>query len=353
MQIVGVWKDLGDFVLKGVSLDVGSGEYLVVIGPTGSGKTILIETVAGIYTPDKGKIDLDGRDITNEAPKDRNICMVYQDYMLFPHLSVKDNIAFGLRSRRVPRAEVEKKVSEASELLGIWHLRHRHPDTLSGGEQQRVAIARAIVMEPSVLLLDEPLSALDGLTRETLRRELKRLHAHYGVTVIHVTHNFEEVFSLADRVAVMNDGKIVQEGCPEEVFRRPNCEMIANFVGVENLFKGICIEMGGISEIEVEGLTIVSTACSNEGEEISGREVFASVRPEEILLSKGPLDSSARNSFQGVVEDVVDAGMVVKVWVDVGIPFVAILTRQGYQEMALKRGDSVYLTFKASSVHAF
>ncbi|MFA7357094.1 MAG: ATP-binding cassette domain-containing protein [Methanothrix sp.] len=370
LRIERISKDLGDFVLADVSLEVGSGEYLVIIGPTGSGKTILMEAVAGISPPDKGRIYLDGRDITEEAPRNRRISMVYQDYMLFPYLSVKENIAFGLRSQKASPAVIEEKVAETSELLGIGHLHHRQPDTLSGGEKQRVAIARAIVMEPKVLLLDEPLSALDGATREKLRRELKRIHQAYGTTIIHVTHNFEEVFSLADKVAVMNGGGIVQVGTPEEVFRRPNCEMIANFVGVENVFKGLASERGGLIEIEVDCLKIVSATVDLDGDEAGdededkdgrkngregrkGREVFASVRAEDILISKAPLKSSARNSFSGRVEEIANGGMMVKVWVDVGIPFMAMLTRRGCQEMDLAEGDHVYLTFKATAVHVF
>ncbi len=351
--------------MRDVSLEVGSGEYLVIIGPTGSGKTILMETVAGIYAPDEGRIFLDGREITREVPRNRKVCMVYQDYMLFPHLSVKENIGFGLKSRKASSADIEKKVAAASELLGISHLHHRRPETLSGGEQQRVAIARAIVMEPAVMLLDEPLSALDGLTRERLRRELKRIHEVYGTTIIHVTHNFEEVFSLADRVAVMNEGEIIQVGSPEEIFRRPNCEMIANFVGVENIFRGVASKRRGLMEIEVDGLKIVSAASGDLDGDGDGngsddrweskkcREVFASVRPEDILISKAPLKSSARNSFQGRVEEIANGGIMVKVWVDVGIPFMVMLTRRGCQEMDLTEGDHVYLTFKATAVHVF
>jgi molybdopterin-binding protein len=366
LRIERVSKDLVDFVLRDVSLEVESGEYLVIIGPTGSGKTILMEAVAGISAPDGGRILLEGRDITEEAPRSRRISMVYQDYMLFPHLSVKENIAFGLRSQKASPAEIEKKVADASELLGIGHLHARQPETLSGGEKQRVAIARAIVMEPKVLLLDEPLSALDGVTRERLRRELKRIHQVYGTTIIHVTHNFEEVFSLAERVAVMNGGEIVQVGTPEEIFRRPNCEMIANFVGVENVFKGLASERGGLIEIEVDGLVIVSATGDIDGdggeeedgrrnkrEGQNGREVFASVRAEDILISKAPLKSSARNSFQGRVEEIANGGIMVKVWVDAGIPFMAMLTRRGCQEMDLAEGDHVYLTFKATAVHVF
>ena len=349
LHIQNLSKDLGEFVLRNITLDIERGEYLVIIGPTGAGKTILLETIAGIYPPDSGTIVLDGRDITGLPPRERNICVVYQDYMLFPHLTVGENIGFGLVSKKMPKDEIKKRVTEAAALLSIDHLLHRSPDTLSGGEQQRTAIARAIVMDPDLLLLDEPLSALDGQTREMLRKELRRLHSLYKITVVHVTHNFEEVFALADRVIVMNDGDILQAGHPDEVFRKPNCSFIAHFTGVENIFRGTCTLRDGTSAITVGGLTIFSTTCNGEGD----GEVYATVRPEDILISREPVKSSARNSFKGTITDIVNNGMVIKVTVDTGIPFVSVLTRQGYDEMQLNEGEEVYLTFKASGVHVF
>ncbi|QYZ79641.1 ATP-binding cassette domain-containing protein [Methanofollis formosanus] len=347
LQIEHVSKDMGEFVLKDASLQVNDGEYLVIIGPTGAGKTILLETLAGIYPPDSGRMILDGRDITDAPPRERRISMVYQDYMLFPHLTVEENIGFGLKNQKVDPAEIEAKVREAARFLGIDHLLHRHPETLSGGEQQRAAIARAIVMEPALLLLDEPLSALDGRTREKLRRELRRLHDLYGITVIHVTHNFEEVFSLADRVAVIRGGEIVQVGEPHEVFRKPNCEFVANFVGVENLFKGTCVRKDGVSEVTVDGVRMISTASGD------GDTVCVSIRPEEILISPRPIESSARNRYSGTVEEIADHGATVRITVDCGIPLVVLITRQGYLEMGLAEGDTVSVAFKASSVQVF
>lgn len=347
LEIENVSKDMGEFVLKDASLTVNDGEYLVIIGPTGAGKTILLETLAGIYPPDSGRVILNGRDITNALPRERNICMVYQDYMLFPHLTVAENIGFGLRNRKMGGAEIERKVNDAARFLCIDHLLHRHPETLSGGEQQRAAIARAVVMEPALLLLDEPLSALDGQTREKLRKELRRLHDLYRITVIHVTHNFEEVFSLADRVVVIRGGEIVQVGEPHEVFRKPNCEFVANFVGVENLFRGPCTQKGPLCEIDAGGVTIVSATCSENG------TATATVRPEDILISRAPLDSSAQNSLKGKIEDIADNGTVVRITVDAGIPFVVVLTRRGVVDLGLAEGDEVWITFKASSVHVF
>ncbi|MHC1630379.1 MAG: tungstate ABC transporter ATP-binding protein WtpC [Methanoculleaceae archaeon] len=348
LRIEHVSRDMGEFTLKDVSLEVQQGEYVVIIGPTGAGKTILVETVAGIYPPDCGRIWLHGKDITHEEARNRNICMVYQDYMLFPHLSVHDNIAFGLRNRKMEKTEIDRRVEESADLLGISHILHRRPDTLSGGEQQRAAIARAIVMEPSVLLLDEPLSALDGRTREALRRELQRLHDTLNITVLHITHNFEEVFPLADRVAVMNHGEIVQIGAPDEVFRKPNCEFIADFVGVKNLFRGNCRpDSGNTAIIETDVLTLVSTTCTREG------EVFVSVRPEDIMISRKKPEISAQNVVAGTVRESVDAGMMIWLTVDAGLPFVVTLTRQAYHDLDITEGDPVYLLFKATSVHVF
>ena len=270
--------------------------------------------------------------------------MVYQDYMLFPHLTVEKNISFGLKLKKITTKEIKKKIDGISRMLNVRHLFHRFPGTLSGGEKQRIAIARAVVTEPKALLLDEPLSALDAQTREGLRNELKKIHSITGITIIHVTHNFEEVFSLGDSVAVMNEGKIIQVGNPDDVFRRPNCEFIANFVGVENLFKGRSTVNNGTSDITINGIKIVSTAC-NSGDSV------VSIRPEDILVSRNKIESSARNSFSGKITGVIDKGAIIKIVADCGIPISAIITRRSFDDMGLRGGMSAYFTFKASDVH--
>ncbi|MBP2134546.1 molybdate transport system ATP-binding protein/molybdate/tungstate transport system ATP-binding protein [Methanomicrobium sp. W14] len=347
LEVKNISIELGEFSLKNVSMQVNEGEYMVVLGPTGAGKTILLETIAGIYIPRCGRIFLNGKDITTEDPKDRKIAMVYQDFVLFPHLSVYDNIAFGLKNAKKSPEDISKKVDDISDLLGISHLLKRSPVNLSGGEKQRTAIARAIVMEPEVLLLDEPLSALDGNTREKLRKELKKIHQRYNTKIIHVTHNFEEVFSLADRVSVMNKGEIIQTGIPDEVFSKPNCRFIAGFVGVKNIFRGVISSGKNSSIITVDGLNISSYETGLSG------EIYASVRPEDIMISKAPLETPARNSFRGTVESITNNGTMVQVRVDVGISFQTVLTRRGFYDIEIKEGDSVYLTFKAAAVHVF
>jgi molybdopterin-binding protein len=341
IKVDGVSKELGEFSLRDISLEINKGEYFVLLGPSGVGKTILLETIAGIYHPDRGRIWLEGRDITDLRLKDRHIGIVYQDYMLFPHLKVEENIGFGARSRGNRQG-----IIEIANLLGIGHLLSRYPKTLSGGERQRVALARALVTNPKALLLDEPLSSLDPQIGEKLRAELRRIHRLTGVTVIHVTHNFEEAFTLGDRIGVMNEGSIVQVGEPNEVFRKPSSEYVASFLGIENLFRGKSTRLGSITDIEINHIHILSTTPKLG-------EVSISVRPEDILVSKKPLESSALNTFNGRVEDVIDKGAVVKLVVNIGIPLVAMITKISFEEMELEKGMSVYLTFKAGAVHIF
>ncbi len=346
IKIEKVSKTLGEFCLKDVSLDIADGEYLMILGPTGAGKTILLETIAGIYLPDEGRVYLNGRDITRLPPRKRNIGVVYQDYMLFPHLTARENIEYGLRSKKCGQGEIDRRVGDCTELLGITHLLHRYPGTLSGGEQQRISVARALIMKPEVLLLDEPLSALDTDTRTKLREELRKIQSLTHITMIHVTHNFDEAFLLGSQMAIMNKGEIIQVGEPGEVFRKPNCKFAAEFLSVSNVFQGQSTLENGISRININGLQVVSAAF-REG------QVYATVRPEDILVSLMPIESSARNSFRGKITDISDTGAIVRITVDAGIPFIAAITRRSFQDMGLMMGMDVYLTFKAVDVHIF
>ncbi|MBN1376666.1 MAG: ABC transporter ATP-binding protein [Dehalococcoidia bacterium] len=346
VRIKNISKYLGEFFLKDISLDVADGEYLMILGPTGAGKTILLETIAGIYRPDKGKVYLNDRDVTRLPPRKRNIGMVYQDYMLFPHLTVEKNIKYGLRSKKLSKEETSQKIRKLTDLLDITHLLHRYPGTLSGGEQQRITIARALIMEPEVLLLDEPLSALDSETRTKLREELRKIHSFTHTTMIHVTHSFDEAFLLGSQMAIMNQGEIVQVGEPSAVFRKPNCKFAAEFLGVTNIFRGESTIDNGIAYININGLKVASAVprCG---------QIYASIRPEDILVSLIPIESSAKNSFQGKIQNISDAGMIIKITVEVGITLVAAITKRSFLDMDLKQGMEVFLTFKAADVHVF
>ncbi|MEA2075470.1 MAG: tungstate ABC transporter ATP-binding protein WtpC [Euryarchaeota archaeon] len=352
IRIENISKDLGEFFLRDITLDINEGEYFVILGPTGAGKTILLETIAGIYRPDSGRILLRDSDVTDIPPRERNIGMVYQDYILFPFLTVKENIGFGLRSRKIGKGEIKRKVDELANLLGISHLSHRYPVTLSGGEQQKVAIARAIAIEPPILLLDEPLSALDSRTRDYLREELKRVKEEFGITMVHVTHDQTEALVLADRIAVMMQGRIMQVGTPYEIFNKPLNNDLADFVGVENILSGVVRNNeDGVAEIEVDtGGTIFAVSEYHAGDVV---KVF--LRPEEIILSGHEGDSTARNVIKGKINELHDVGPLTRVQMDTGrserSELVALITKRSRESRGLQMEDEVYATFKATSVH--
>ncbi len=335
------WKS---FALDSLDLTIRDGEYFVILGPTGSGKTLLLELLAGFHHPDSGKILINGKDITDLSPEKRNLAFVYQDYSLFPHMTVKKNIEFGLKMKKLKAPD---KLREISEYLNISHLLERYPLNLSGGEQQRVSLARALVTGPEILMLDEPLSALDPRTQDSAREMLLNVHRKGRLTVLHITHDQTEARIMADKIAVVMDGKLVQVGTPEEIFEKPANDRIADFVGFENVLKGrVLSREEGLLRIEVEG-TVLEAA----GEAGIGDTVHAGLRPENIVLSKTFTQSSIRNSLKGTVIEVQSLGALVRVRVDCVFPLNALVTRQSAEEMGLAPGVSVYVQFKASSIH--
>lgn len=369
LQVRNLSVQLKDFTLSGLNLDVQKGEYFVILGPTGAGKTVLLETIAGINYPATGTIHLNGVDITDSDPEQRKVGFVYQDYALFPHLSVEENIAFGLkfsgrvnqdhgtssRKRSLTKTEIQARVEEISSLFQITHLLDRSPGTLSGGEKQRVAMARALIINPRVLLLDEPLSSLDPEKREVIQHELRLIHQDIGATTLHITHDFEVAIGLADRIGVMIDGKIMQIGTPREIFRQPNSEQVARFVGVRNIFRGQHILEGdGRGYLKLDGFEFATIS------ELEG-DVRASIRPEDILLSRQPLHSSARNNFTGKIIQISDRGSYSYVTVQLHPPdpvgktldLVGLITQSSADELALELDLDVQVAFKASTMHIF
>ncbi len=351
LRVENISVKAGDFSLKNISLSIERGTYFVLLGPTGTGKTLLLETIAGIKRPERGRIYLKGVDITRMEPEKRGIGFLYQDCLLFPHMTVYENIAFGLKSRRCAEVLIRKRVEEVASLLGICHLLQRDPRGLSGGEEQRVALARALAPEPELILLDEPLSALDPETKKVLKGELRDLHEKLKNTVIHVTHDFEEALNLAERIGVIFNGRIVQEGDPLEVFRKPVCEEVARFTGIENIFYGTVRrekenDLHFNALFEADDLRI---KCISERE---GRSA-ATIRPEEIIISREPLISSARNTFKGTVFEINRMGFLCRIKVACPQIFVVVTTHQSVTEMDIRQGEEVYISFKATAVHIF
>ncbi len=260
-------------VLENVSLEVGKGEFFAFLGPSGSGKTTLLRLVAGFGTPDKGRILIGERDVTALPPWSRNVGMVFQSYALWPHMTVAKNVAFGLERRKLGRAEISRKVAAALELVGLSAYANRRPAQLSGGQQQRVALARTIVIEPEVLLLDEPLSNLDAKLRVEMRSELKSLQRKLGITAIYVTHDQEEANAIADRIAVLDQGRIQQIGAPDELYDHPSNRFVATFLGTANLIEGR-IENGNFSG----GGMVLGGIGGPDG------PVCVSIRPQDVAL---------------------------------------------------------------------
>jgi molybdate transport system ATP-binding protein len=337
---------LGDFSLRDVSLDVDPGEYFIIVGPTGSGKTVLLETIAGLHPPADGEISVDGRNITRLPPEKRGLGVVFQDQVLFPHLSVRENVAFGLKSTGRRGRDISPAVDEMARLMDIDRLLPRKPAGLSGGERQRVALARALVTRPRVLLLDEPLSALDPEARERMQRELALIHRRLKVTTIHVTHDFEEALSLGDRVAVLNQGRVAQVGTPDDIMRRPSSEFVAGFALSRNLFRGEAVGDGDSAVVDIGGWRIRADTALRGA-------VHVSIRPEDIFVSREPMRSTAGESCRGVITDAVDRGPVVHVGVNVPPQLTCLVSRQSYAELGLARGDAVWVTVKTSAVHVF
>lgn len=273
-------------VLDGVSLEVEPGEYFCFLGPSGSGKTTLLRLVAGFGTPSQGRIKIGGKDVTHLPPWERNLGMVFQSYALWPHMTVAKNVAFGLERRKLSRAEVNRKVEAALARVGLSHLAGRRPSQLSGGQQQRVALARTLVIEPSVLLLDEPLSNLDAKLRTEMRVELKRLQRELGITTIYVTHDQEEANAAASRIAVLDGGKIQQIGSPVDMYDHPASRFVAAFLGTANLIEG-----------KIEGDRFLAEGIVLDAVKAPPGPVCISIRPQHIAVQP------SGTGFPGVVEE--------------------------------------------------
>jgi len=304
IKLDGLVKRYGEVVaVNGIDLDVPGGEFFTMLGPSGCGKTTTLRLIAGFERPDEGGILLDGVDMSRTPPHRRNVNTVFQSYALFPHRTVEDNVGFGLRYQKVSKAEHARRVGEAMELVRLSGLGHRKPGQLSGGQQQRVALARALVLEPPVLLLDEPLGALDARLRLDLQVELKRIQETLEVTFIYVTHDQDEALTMSDRVAVMRDGNIEQCGPPQELYEEPSTAFVANFLGASNLVPVQAVANGaGGAQLTLGSFTLQAAESSAD---LRG-DALAMIRPERVRLE--PHGTTGENRMPGMVEEVVYLG---------------------------------------------
>jgi ABC-type sugar transport system ATPase subunit len=341
--------NLGKFSLKDINITVNNREYLVILGPTGAGKTVLIECLAGLHHFKEGEIWIDGNNITPLPPEERNIGYVPQDYALFPFLNVVDNITFGLRRRKILKSEIKKKVKILSDLLGIAHLLNRDISNLSGGEKQRVTLARALATSVKILLLDEPLSSLDIKTSKYLRLELRRFHEELGITTIHVTHNVLEAEEMADRIAIINIGKIEQVGKPEEIFFYPQNEIVSDFIGTPNILNcDYCDSLGnGLIKAICGEMPIIMPYEKNVVKKIA-------IFPRDIHVYKSKPPGPELNRFKGIVTEIKPFSSLIRLKVKVGKnTILAELPKDIFEDMGIKEGHEVFLILKLSRLRVY
>jgi iron(III) transport system ATP-binding protein len=333
----------GNHVLKDLNLNVGEREFVTLLGPSGCGKTTTLRLLAGFLTPDSGEVRVDDRLLSSSRstvpPERRKMGMVFQNYAVWPHMNVYENVAFGLKLAKLSKTEIRTRIARILAAVGLEGLEDRHPGQLSGGQQQRVALARSLVAEPSILLLDEPLSNLDAKLRERMRTELKDLQRRTGITFVYVTHDQAEAMALSDRIAVFHQGVLQQYGCPRDVYERPANLFVADFMGLVNKVSGSLIEhAGGVARVRI-GPEQTLAASLPAGGDVGSREVLIAIRPEAIGLSVSPTPPG-ENILDGVVVDSTFLGNIVDYEVDVGGQLFRV---QADRHTRFDAGSKVYL----------
>lgn len=334
--------------VENVNIDIKSGEFFTFLGPSGCGKTTTLRMIAGFYFPTKGKIYFDNTDVTTLQPNKRNIGMVFQNYALFPHMTVFENIAFGLEVRKLSKANIKEKVENAMKLVHLEQFGSRKINELSGGQQQRVALARALVIEPDILLLDEPLSNLDAKLREETRLEIKRLQVELGITTIYVTHDQTEAMTMSDRIMVMKEGIVQQIGTPQEIYNRPSNHFVASFIGEANIIDGEVIEVNGdIVKVKIDENTILTGSMDNSANNKKlqvGEKIKCSIRPEVIHEGDGV------NKIVGEIHLVEFTGVSINYVVKVGSHIIKVMIINKGNKI-LNRGDSIILHIPENGIY--
>jgi len=350
VELRNVTKRFGAYeALKEASFEIRAGEFMTFLGPSGCGKTTCLRLISGFDTPTSGQILLDGKDVTLEPPYRRDVNQVFQNYALFPHLTIYENIAFGLRMKKVPAAQIRERVDRVVKMTSLEAFIDRKPAQLSGGQRQRVALARAIVCEPKVLLLDEPLSALDAKLRTQMRVELKQLQKKLGITFIFVTHDQEEALTMSDRVAVINAGRVEQIGTVNEIYYKPATRFVASFIGESNIVEAeILRSEGEFLHCRLEGGLELDVRTPNPP---AHSQILLSLRPEKIRLTRE--NPGGRNSFPGTIEMEIFKGAVDDLTISVqgGLQLGAVLTNDGQAESDLHEGERVFARIQPDDIH--
>lgn len=340
---------LGKFSLQDINLSIRDKEYLVILGPTGAGKTILLECIAGLQKAPHGEVWINGKNVSHLTPEERHIGYVPQDYVLFPFLNVRENIAFGLVQTKRSKAEIQERISALSAMLGISHILSRDTRSLSGGEKQRVSIARALAPSVDILLLDEPFSNLDQETTKYLRLELKRIHRQLGVTTVHVTHNQIEAEEMADRIAILNNGKLEQVDAPHEIFFAPKNTVVSDFIGAPNIL--VCDScrtlIQGLMEVNCKGMRII---VPHDGNPIQRIALF----PRDIYISDTEPPGPQVNRVRGVITEIIPAVNTVKLGIRAGENTLrSEMPREIFEEMDLATGKEVFLILKLRRIRVY
>jgi len=332
-------KKLGDFHLVNINLEISEGTYYVLLGRSGSGKTQLLELIAGLNSPDSGEIWLDGEDITRKKLQKRGIGLVFQDYAIFPNLTVFGNIAYSLESSSGDKKIIKEKVARVARELNISHLLGRNTHHLSGGELQRVALARTLITSPRLLLLDEPMASIDASLKDDIRRLLRRLNSH-GLTIIHVTHDYREAVSLSSMVGVIHNGRIIQEGKPDEVFRKPVNKFVARYSGIRNFFR-VKFRKDPEEWVAVSNSNLVISLADGSFPD----EGLLIIRSEDIKISITRPDNNSVNCFRGIVTDILPSEYGVEVSVDAGETFYIDVSADTFRKQPLLESSEVWISF--------
>mgnify|MGYP001261930058 CR=1 FL=1 len=353
LTLSGVSKLYGDVAaITDVSFELKRGEFLTMLGPSGSGKTTTLRVIAGFITPTSGTVMIDGRDVVNVPPNARNIGMVFQDYALFPHMTVAANVAYPLETRRVAKAERMRRVMAMLEVVGLAHLADRFPRQLSGGQQQRVALARALVFDPDIVLLDEPMAALDKKLRSTMQLEVLRIVKKLGATVISVTHDQEEALVMSDRIGVFNQGRLVQIGTPMELYEAPRTEFVADFIGEANLLRGDAVLDGDRCVIRGGGwLAAIPASDARASKVTPGRPISVVLRPEAIRVETADTGTGHANRCIGEVLEKIYLGVEYRLLVRLeGGDVIQVRDRDTRHLAGVSAGDRVVLSWDAADL---